>query len=224
MLHAPQDNVDQLQQCLVTLVELVQGNVSRGNSQTLVGCKCIELLGRLIQSDVLEGLSSDMRDEVRASVANLLSAMLEGNNDAVKERMKTVLDLKGMLKLCNSYYASAQSLKQQLLPDGLPLATTKDLFVLQADNDGMSRASPHRREPPTQRLQLPLRTALFARATRVRVPLVLPRAQGASALRCVQRAARCSSTRALRSSCSCWTSPMTMRRAVATAWMTLSAG
>ncbi|KAL1510122.1 hypothetical protein AB1Y20_006454 [Prymnesium parvum] len=101
------DNVDQLQQCLITLVEFVQGNASRKNANTLIDAKCIELLSRLIQSDTLSALKNEMQDEVRAQVANLLSAMLEGNNEHVKMRMRGVIDLKAILKICNSYYLGA---------------------------------------------------------------------------------------------------------------------
>ena len=57
-------NVDQLQQCLVTLVEFVQGNLSQGNSRTLLNGKCIELLGRLMSADVLDSLEYAQQDQV----------------------------------------------------------------------------------------------------------------------------------------------------------------
>lgn len=126
------DNIDQLRQCLNTLVEFLQGNISRGNASTLVDAKCIELLGRMMLGDSLRG---ELQDEVRSSVATLLSAMLEGNNEPVRARMKATLDLEAMFKLCNDYFRGAQTLKQLLAADGVGVSQAVHALASNEETD-----------------------------------------------------------------------------------------
>jgi len=100
--------VDQASKALETLIEFVQGNVSKGNTISLINNKAVELLSRLIEKDVLgDGLSNVEQDRIRYSIAVLLSAMLEGNDDRVEERMLAVINLKQTLKIANNLYLAA---------------------------------------------------------------------------------------------------------------------
>ena len=68
----------------------------------------VELLSRMMEKDVLgDELSNVEQDRLRYSIAVLLSAMLEGNDGRVEERMLSVINLKQTLKLANNLYLSS---------------------------------------------------------------------------------------------------------------------
>jgi len=101
-------NVEQATRTLETLIEFTQGNISKGNTLSLINNKGVELLSRMMEKEVLgEDLSSWEQDTLRNKIAVLLSAMLEGNDDNVEERMLSVVNLKQTLKLANNLYESA---------------------------------------------------------------------------------------------------------------------
>jgi hypothetical protein len=96
---------DQLIKCLETMIEFVQGNISKGNTMKIIDSKGIELLAKLLESDAVgENLKPYQQDLVRSHVATLLCAMLEGNDDRVEERMLRVLDLKELAKMADRIY------------------------------------------------------------------------------------------------------------------------
>lgn len=84
-------NIRQMQQCVDTLVEFVQGNMSQSANHFLLDTKLLEILDRLIQKPAL-GQSVGQTDllKLQRGVALLLLALLEGTNRRVEERMLSV--------------------------------------------------------------------------------------------------------------------------------------
>ena len=92
----------------------------------MINNKGVELLSRMMEREVLgENLSNVEQDRLRYAIAVLLSAMLEGNNDRVEERMLSVINLKQTLKLANNLFLSILILFAMLVSVILTIAASK---------------------------------------------------------------------------------------------------
>ena len=102
-----ESNVLQMQRCVDTLVEFVQGNTSNQIVRFLMDTKLLEILDRLIQKQSMPYVESQELLDLQLAVALLLLALLEGKVHA-EIRMLSVLDVRRLAEVAGALYERAQ--------------------------------------------------------------------------------------------------------------------
>eukprot|EP00966_Prymnesium_polylepis_P068396 1588813-Prymnesium_polylepis.1 len=101
-------NVGQAKKAVDILVELVQGNTSRGNSNLLLQTKLVAILERVVEKKTLGDSGADYElNELRVSSLVLLEALLEGSSAEQCGRMLRVLDIGSLARATAKSYDAA---------------------------------------------------------------------------------------------------------------------
>jgi len=109
-------NVDQAIKVINTLVELVQGNTSQGNSKLLLETQIVTILERLFDTPDIAGVAATETSELRVACGILLRALTEGASGDNEARMLGVLDLNELAKDVEHSCKRAKAAKAESLP------------------------------------------------------------------------------------------------------------
>jgi inositol 1,4,5-triphosphate receptor type 3 len=108
-----ESNISQMQKCIDTLVEFVQGNEAQIISAFLLDTKLLEILDRIIQKQSMPYIEQQELLDLQLSVALLLLALLEGKSHRAEVRMLSILDVRRLAALAGSLYDATLDLEDQ---------------------------------------------------------------------------------------------------------------